>query len=212
MAKKDRVQINLHLPEHLQRLKRGPQALVPKDIGMILAYCDLDRESAVLDAGFGSGFLALSLARFVKHVYSYEVREDFCKQGLKNITRSGCTNVTLRNKDLGLGAEEEDGTIDLITLDMPEPEKPLDAALPKLKQNGSIVVVMPTIEQVKRIVERANGLGFEAVVTETSVREWKVEQNATRPIGKQLVHTTFLVFLKRKTANLRALKPLDFLQ
>lgn len=197
MAKKDRVQVNLHLPEHLRKLKRGPQALVPKDIGMILAYTDINKESVVLDAGFGSGFLAISMARFVKQVFSYEIREDFYKQGLKNITRSGCKNITLINKDITKGIEEPK-EFDLITLDLPEPEKPLELVIQKLKQTGTIVVILPTIEQVKRVVEKANQLGLSTVVTETSVREWKVGQNATRPIGKQLVHTTFLIFMKKK--------------
>jgi tRNA (adenine57-N1/adenine58-N1)-methyltransferase catalytic subunit len=45
----------------LRKLKRGPQVVLPKDIGMILGFTGVGKTSKVVDAGAGSGWLAISL-------------------------------------------------------------------------------------------------------------------------------------------------------
>ena len=60
------------VPPHYRRLKRGPQVVLPKDIGMIIAYTGVGKESVCVDAGTGSGWLAISLARIAKEVTTYD--------------------------------------------------------------------------------------------------------------------------------------------
>ena len=48
-------QMDFRLPPILKKLKRGPQVLLPKDLGMIVAYGGMSKESVVVDAGAGSG-------------------------------------------------------------------------------------------------------------------------------------------------------------
>lgn len=198
MPRKERgaAKINLHLPEHLLKVKRGPQALLPKDIGMIACHSDIDRDSIVVDAGFGSGFVSISLARFVKEVHAYELREDFHKQGLKNIARSGMGNIRLELKDVKQGLEQE-SEVDLVVLDLPEPEPIIPLAASRLSAKGKLVCVLPTVEQVKRAVKICEDNKLTNHVVETSVREWRVSDNASRPMGLGLIHSCFLVFVGR---------------
>ena len=55
-------QTDFHLPKLFSGLKRGPQAMLPKDIGLVIAYSGIGKESIVVDAGAGSAYLALALA------------------------------------------------------------------------------------------------------------------------------------------------------
>jgi len=47
------------LPDFFRHAKRTGAPMMPKDIGMILAYTGLNKEDTVLDAGTGSGILAM---------------------------------------------------------------------------------------------------------------------------------------------------------
>ena len=51
--------------------------MLEKDIGIILANTDINKNSIVLDAGSGCGVTTIFLAKFVKKVYSYDIRKDF---------------------------------------------------------------------------------------------------------------------------------------
>ena len=79
----------MHFPEILKKCKRGPQVILPKDIGIILAYSGIGKNSVVVDAGAGSGWLAVSLANVAKKVTSYEWREEFAELAEKNAKRAG---------------------------------------------------------------------------------------------------------------------------
>ena len=79
----------MFLPPAYRRLKRGPQVMLPKDIGMVIAYTGITKESKCVDAGTGSGWLAVSLARVAKEVTSYETREEFMKLAQKNASERG---------------------------------------------------------------------------------------------------------------------------
>ncbi|MEM3373126.1 MAG: rRNA adenine N-6-methyltransferase family protein [Candidatus Anstonellales archaeon] len=200
--KKKYRKINLHLPQHLSVLKRFPQALLPKDIGIILAYTDITKNSVVLDSGFGSGFLAISLARFVKKVYSFEIREDFYKNGLKNIEKSKLDNIRLIKADIFTANLkevldiEDNSKIELITLDLPQPERAIENILNYknfLAKNCYLVCILPTIEQLKNLVLFCRSKGFlELMTTESQLRDWQIKENACRPITTQVVHSTFL--------------------
>jgi tRNA (adenine57-N1/adenine58-N1)-methyltransferase catalytic subunit len=183
-------------PHAYRRLKRGPQVILPKDIGIIISYTGIDKNSVCVDAGAGSGWLALSLARFCKRVYSYDVREDFIALAEKNKLIWNLENVTFKNKDVTKKIDEKD--VDLVTLDMPSSEKALKNAKGALKQNGYVVGYLPHTEQVQKFVSKLNKLGFTDVHTvETIVREMLVREQGTRPATMGLLHTAYLVFARK---------------
>jgi tRNA (adenine57-N1/adenine58-N1)-methyltransferase len=70
-----------------RKLKRGPQIVTPKDASLILAYTGILPGSKVVDAGTGSGHLAIFLATYIKpgKVYTYEKDERFIKVAKDNI-------------------------------------------------------------------------------------------------------------------------------
>jgi tRNA (adenine57-N1/adenine58-N1)-methyltransferase len=181
----------------LRKLKRGPQVVLPKDIGMIIAFTGVGKTSKVVDAGTGSGWLAISLANIAKSVVTYERREEFAELAKNNVERSGLKNVKIRMKDIFEGIDEKN--IDLITLDLADSEKVLEYAHKALKAGGFVAGYLPHAEQVSRFVKECERIGFvDAFTIECIVREMLVRDQGFRPENVGLTHTAYLVFARKK--------------
>ena len=180
-----------------RKLKRGPQVILPKDIGIIIAYTGVNKNSVVVDAGTGSGWLAVSLARLASKVYSYDLREDFLAIAQKNKEMLGLDNLELKQGDVTKNIEEKN--VDIVTLDMPGSEKALSKAKKALKQEGMVVGYLPNAEQVQKFVSKLNSLNFTDTHTvEVIVRDILVRKEGMRPTNMGLWHTAYLVFSRKE--------------
>ena len=183
-------------PQMYRRLKRGPQVILPKDIAIIMVYAGVGKESVCVDAGTGSGWLALSLARVCKEVYSYDTREEFTAIAERNRVMLGLENVRFKKGDVFLNIEERE--VDLVTLDLPNAEKALRCAKRALRRDGMVVGYLPHMEQVKKFVAKLSSLGFEDVYTlESIVRDMLVREEGIRPSTKGVWHTAYLTFARK---------------
>jgi tRNA (adenine57-N1/adenine58-N1)-methyltransferase len=170
--------------------------MLPKDIGAIIAYTCVGKDSVCVDAGTGSGWLTISLARIAKEVYSYDVREDFIEIGKKNAEILGLNNIVFRKEDITKKIHEKE--IDLVTLDMPNPEKALKNVKKALKIGGYVACFLPHAEQVNKYVKRLNKLEFKEIYTiEVIIRDYLVREEGTRPTNKGLWHTGYLTFARK---------------
>ncbi len=179
----------------ISKAKRGPQIILNKDIGLILTATGIDKNSLVLDAGSGSGFLACNLARFTKKVVSYEKREDFQKIAKENAELLSLKNITFKLKDIYEGIEEKN--LDLIVLDLPEPVKALEHSFKALKKGAFLVTYLPTINQVADFMLYADKKFFHVKTVELLERSWHVESQRVRPESQMIGHTGFLTFLRK---------------
>ena len=180
-------------PRLYRKFKRGPQVILPKDIGMIIAFSAVDKNSVCVDAGTGSGWLALSLARLCKEVYSYDLREDFLAIAEKNKQLFGLDNLKLIQGDVFKKINERE--VDLVTLDLPSSEKALKNAKKALKSGGTVVGYLPHTEQLKRFAMKLESLGFiEIYAIEAIVRDMLARKEGVRPSTKGIWHTAYLVF------------------
>jgi len=186
----------MFIPDSYRKLKRGPQVILPKDIGMIIAYTGIGKNSVCVDAGTGSGWLAVSLARVCKKVTTYDIREDFIKIAEKNKVIENLDNLDIKKKDVTKGIREKN--VDLVTLDMPNSDKAVRSAHKALRQDGYIFGYLPHMEQVKNFVTALNKLKFRNAVTmEVIVRDMLVREEGTRPSTKGVWHTAYLVFAQK---------------
>ncbi len=183
-------------PTLYKKLKRGPQVILPKDIGIIISYSGVNKDSVCVDAGTGSGWLTVSLGLVAKHVYSYDMREEFSKIAEKNVSLLGLSNVTLKIGDITKSIPEKD--IDLFTLDLPSSEKALKTVKKSLKPGGMVVAYIPHSEQVIKYCKKLLALGFEEPhVIECIVRDILVRKEGMRPSTKGVWHTAYLVFSRK---------------
>ena len=192
----------MYVPKNYKRLKRGPQVILPKDIGIIITFSGIDKNSICVDAGTGSGWLAVSLARVAKAVYSYDMRDDFIAIAEKNRQILGLDNLVLKKGDVLDRIDEKD--VDMIALDMPSSDKALPNAKKALAPGGRVVGYLPHMEQVKAFVKKLNSLKFEDIYTvEVNVRDMLVREEGIRPSTKGIWHTAYLVFAKKQEGRIR---------
>jgi len=190
----------MRLPDVMKRLIRGPQVITLKDAGIISAFTGISSGDMVVDAGAGSGFLAIYMGNLVKpggHVVSYERRPDFAKIAAKNVRHAGLDSIVeIKQRDIFEGIEEHD--VDVITLDMPEPWHAVKHAKEALKDRGYVVGYVPTVEQVRRFVIacRKEGLNHDRTV-ECMLREMLIGERGTRPQTKGIMHTGYISFMRK---------------
>jgi tRNA (adenine57-N1/adenine58-N1)-methyltransferase len=185
--------------DYLQKMKRMPQIMLPKDAAQIVAYTGVGPGDLVVDAGAGSGALAIFLGNLVRpngRVVSYEIREDFARVAEQNIKMAGLSDVvTIKLKDIYKGIDERD--VDLVTLDLPQPELVLPHVEQALKPGGHLAIFSPCVEHVQRLYRELPNFRFTNCKTiECLVREYEVKPGATRPKTRMIAHTGYLTFAR----------------
>ena len=73
--------------DRYRRIARGPQTIPLKDIGLIIATTGLNQESKVVDAGAGSGALAIALANIAKEVHTYDINDTHLAIAQENVKK-----------------------------------------------------------------------------------------------------------------------------
>ncbi|MBI2145895.1 methyltransferase domain-containing protein [Candidatus Woesearchaeota archaeon] len=190
------LQFTPTFPDIWEQLQRGPQAVLQKDIGLIIAKTGINGSSVVVDAGGGSGSLCLALANLAKKVIVYERNPEHYKLLARNITQSGIKNIELHQENIydGIAAKE----VDIITLDLPEPWRAIPAAEKVLVLGGHLVVYLPNLTQVQIFTDAVRKSSIKIVETiELLERKWKVEGEILRPEFQMLGHTGFLTFCRK---------------
>jgi len=179
--------------DDFHRMKRFAQIITPKDIGIIIGECGLNRDSIVVEGGSGSGALACFLAKIVKKVHSYDINEEhqeIAKENAKILK----VNVDFKLKDL---SKVEERDVDVAILDVPQPWDVLKNVRKAVKQGGYIVAYCPTITQVSEFVNAIDEDLIHLKTLELIERNWKVKGKAVRPVSAAIGHTAFLTFVRK---------------
>jgi len=133
-----------------KKIGRLAQIIPLKDVGLILAETGVGKNSIVVDAGAGSGALAIFLAQHVKKVTTYDINKKHIDIVKKNIEFLSIKNLKVKEKNVYRGIDEK--KVDLITLDLPEPWNAIPSVEKALKIGGFLVSYSPTIPQVMDFV------------------------------------------------------------
>ncbi|MBN1786497.1 MAG: tRNA (adenine-N1)-methyltransferase [Candidatus Methanofastidiosa archaeon] len=193
------VVIYPNLMDYIEKMRKLPQTIQAKDSSQIIANTGLCHGMNVVEAGVGSGALTLLLCSIVEPgtVTSYEIREDFANLARKNIREYGCTNSVIKLQDIYEGIDEKD--VDLVALDLPEPEKVTEHALGALRPGGHLFSFSPTIEQVIRLHDSLRYSDWMEVKTiECIVREYEKKRMGTRPKTLMVGHTGYMTFARKR--------------
>lgn len=183
--------------DFIQKMRKMPQVIQPKDAAQIIAHTGLVPGHSVVEGGAGSGALTVFLASVVNPgwVYSYENREDFLAVAKDNVERFGLNNVQFILRDIYEGIEEKN--VDLVTLDVASPERMVEPAYDALKAGGYIFSYSPCIEQVSRFCLAAKEKGMQVKTIECIVRQYEVSAKGTRPKSRMLGHTGYMSFARK---------------
>ena len=185
--------------DKLGKMKRAPQIIPLKDVGLIIAETGLEPNWKIVDAGAGSGALCCHLANLVPKgkVYTYDIRDDHLAVAQANIKFFGFKNITA--KKMSIYDKIPHKNIDLITLDVPEPWLALEHAFKALKPGGFIVSYSPCMPQVSDFVEAVKKIPDLSYIktVELIQREWEVIGRKQRPKTQQMGHSGFISFVRK---------------
>ncbi len=187
------------LSDILQDLRRNTQIMYPKDIGYVLITMGIGPGSTVLEAGTGSGALTIALGWSVGpqgHVFSYDIRPEMQNLARKNVERLGMSDrVTFKLRDISQGFDETG--VDALFLDVPNPYDYLEQARAALKPGGHFGTILPTTNQVIRLLDDLYKFDYAFVdVCEVMLRYYKPVADRFRPTDRMVAHTGFLVFAR----------------
>lgn len=183
--------------DKIKKIKRGAQVIPLKDIGTIIAETGINKNSNVVDAGAGSGYMALFLAIYSKQVTTYEIRDDHFDIVKHNIDFMELKNIKLKKGNIYESIDEKN--VDVINLDVPEPWLAIPTIQQSLKVGGYIVSYSPTIPQVmdfcNEIKKFEEFLHLKTI--EIIEREWDVFGRKVRPKTQTIGHSGFLTFVRK---------------
>jgi tRNA (adenine57-N1/adenine58-N1)-methyltransferase len=190
------------LGEYVLEMPRGAQVIYPKDLAVMAFFADVGPGQTVVEAGLGSGALAMTLLRAVGptgRVVSYETREEFARRARRNIEARLGPDVphTVRLQDIYAGLEERG--VDRLLLDLPEPWRLVDLAAEALRSGGVFCAYVPTIIQSRETHEAlARHPAFALPETlETLLRPWHIAGPSVRPAHRMVAHTGFITLARR---------------
>ena len=178
-------------------IRRDAQIITRKDLGFIIGYCGLTKESVVVESGIGSGAATILFAKLCKKVHSYEIEQENIDVAKENIAKLEVKNVVVNKGDFYNSKIVKAKNADLVLLDLPEPWRALDSAKKAVKLGGYIVAYTPSITQAAKFV---NGLPegmLHERTTEIIDRDWRIKGDAVRPVTADIGHTAFLTVVRR---------------
>jgi tRNA (adenine57-N1/adenine58-N1)-methyltransferase len=180
-------------------LKRTTQIVYPKDTGYILMKMNITSGCRVVEAGTGSGGLTLVLAQAVSptgRVYSYEVRPEMQQLARRNLEQLDLSQfVELKRRDVAEGFDESDA--DALFLDLPNPWNYLTQAHAALASGGFFGCILPTTNQVSRLIRALGESDFGLIeVEELLLRSYKAVPARLRPMDRMVAHTGYLIFAR----------------
>jgi tRNA (adenine57-N1/adenine58-N1)-methyltransferase len=195
------------LRDFVMSMPRGAAIVYPKDAAQIVSQADIFPGAVVVEAGVGSGALALNLLRAIGpegRLVSFERRAEFAEVATANVETflgelPGNWDLVLGDLVDQLPQAAEPGSVDRVVLDMLAPWECIDVAADALTPGGVVICYVATATQLSRVAEFIRGTGAftEPEASETLVRGWHVEGLAVRPDHRMVAHTGFLLTARR---------------
>jgi tRNA (adenine57-N1/adenine58-N1)-methyltransferase catalytic subunit len=178
-------------------IKRDAQIITRKDLGFIIGFCGLTKDSVIVESGVGSGAATVLFAKLCKKVYSYEIEQSNIDVAKENLARLKIKNAVVAKGDFYNAKIVKVKNADFVLLDLPEPWKALETAKKCVKLGGYIVAYTPSITQAAKFTNTLPEGMLHERTTEIIDRDWKIKGDAVRPMTADIGHTAFLTIVRR---------------
>ena len=179
-------------PDFFEHAKRSGAPMLPRDIGLVIAYTGMNRNDSVLDSGTGSGIAAIFFGGVAKDVTTCELRPDFARIAEANIRDAGLENVQVLTSDV----LEIQGLYDIVHLDMTIAPEHIRHAYSLLKPGGYLACYTPFLEYLFLVMDEAEHLFSELKTVECLEREMSRTKRGTRP-STRVGHTGYLTIARK---------------
>ena len=203
--------IPTRLPELIRGMKRRAQTISAKDAGLLIARLGIGGNDTILEAGLGSGGLALHIARVLGEsgtLISIDNRTEHASVGMENLGRAQIAwNGNFPEHHLFIGdvveqaplAAEKCGKFDAIILDLPEHRPAIVETVKHLEIGGRIACYCPVSSQLEESWSACESAGLVVEwAGEVMEREWgKAAKGGMRPVNGPFGHTAFLLVAQR---------------
>ncbi len=184
-------------PDLFDHLERTGAPMMPRDIGLVLGLTGAGAGDRALDAGTGTGVLAVYLGNVGVDLVTYERDPEFAAVARENVARAGVGDrVEVREGDL-LDHVADLDTFDLLTLDTEDAAAVLERAPSLLADGGFAVAYCPFVERAREVETAARGAGLRVETRETIQREMDFDERGSRPSTAGVGHTGYLVVARQ---------------
>jgi tRNA (adenine57-N1/adenine58-N1)-methyltransferase len=189
--------------DYYHKIKRLAQIIPLKDIGSIITETGINKNSVVLDSGSGSGGLCCFLAKIVKKMYTYDIRDDHIELVKKNKEFLGLSNLDINKGSIYESDKIKKKDMDVMILDVPEPWNAIETGKKILKAGGFIVSYSPHIPQVVDFVNdiKKDDSFIYIRTIEIIERDWEIDGRKVRPQTSRIGHSGFLTFARLVKKN-----------
>lgn len=172
--------------------RRSGAPMLPKDIGMVIAFTGMNRNDFVLDAGSGSGICAIYFGNIARQVTTYEVKPDFARMARANIEDARLGNVEVIAGDM----IEAEGKYDVVHLDLSIAREHILHAHSLLRPGGFLACYTPFLEQLFTVLDAGEGLFSEIHSHECIEREMTRSPRGSRP-STRICHSGYVTIARK---------------
>lgn len=183
--------------DFIMKSKRKTQIIYPKDIGYIILKLGLRPGMNILEVGTGSGAMTSSLIWILGRegtIDTYEKRRDIADIAIRNILRihHGKSIIKLHVEDIrdaDLPMEKYDAAI----IDMDSPWEIIDKVYHSLKPGGGVAFIIPTYNQLEKLLPTLENLFSEIDAVEIFIRRLQAKQGKIRPEFRMIGYTNIVL-------------------
>jgi tRNA (adenine57-N1/adenine58-N1)-methyltransferase len=179
-------------PDFFEFAKRSGAPMLPRDIGLVIAYTGMNRNDTVLDSGTGTGIAAIYFGGIAQKLTTCEIRPEFARIAEANIRDAGLENVEVLASDF----LEVQGRYDIVHLDMTITPEHIRHANSILKTGGYLACYTPFLEYLFGVMDEAEPLFSELKAVECIEREMTRTKRGSRP-STRVGHTGYLTIARK---------------
>jgi len=182
--------------DYILKTRRRTQIIYPKDIGYIIMKLGVKPDSKILEIGTGSGALTTGLAWILEKdglIDTYEKRSEFLDLAKENISRiNPKASINFHNED-AIESTFKKEFYDIAFLDIDSPWLIIDKVYEALKPSGRIGILLPTYNQVDKVLPSLEKRFIDIEGAEIFKRELQLKHGKIRPLFRMIGFTAILI-------------------